>query len=559
MILKRLLIENFRPFNNTVTLNVDSAVTVLTGQNDVGKSSILHLIEVMYTGKQIIEDDVNIARHFDANIPWDQDPHVRCTAIFELRSGYQSYFHKDKIGLNPGTEILVNFSLALHKTKVEDIQQGSKSLGISVNDKLQKLPKLLYVSSDTRIGPTVHSNTNSGLEQKFLELAFGENPAPKLLKLSRPVLDSQIRAATAKINTHLNTFLPHSLGLEFAIALEAVEEESISFNIGFRDKHGGDTPIHYRGSGIQKIVSLMIELMNINVQQEQILILLDEPENSLHADAQHMFRAFLEGLAQHETIQVIYATHSPSMINSYHTRGLRLLERIQESGRATTRINNRPFDDNFVSVRTNLGITPADSLLYAPITLICEGPTEITVLPFLLKRLHDADIIGFENVPHLFSLTHIINGNGDSFDKWCRMAVSQGSKCVIFVDGDKIRRVGHLQKNGKLDGIPVIHLKDNTEFEDIVDKDTYFKALAEVVDQDISREKYTEWETTANLHEKLMFSKRIDLWLRCDFPDADYHKPTVMEKAIELAEPSEIETTEILQLVQIIDELLKQV
>jgi hypothetical protein len=323
----------------------------------------------------------------------------------------------------------------------------------------------------------------------------------------------------------------------------------------FRDKHKGRTPMHIRGAGIQKIVSLMATLIGLDLNSEHLYILFDEPENSLHADAQHMLRSFLEELATFEMVQVIYATHSTSMINTMRSHSIRLLERDNRDGKATSIINNRPISENLYPVRSSLGISPGDSLLYAPITLVVEGYTEIFGLPILLKRLYEENIEGFQQVDELLAQTHLLDGQGDSFEYKCRLAKSQGAQPLIFVDGDKNRKVEKVKE--KYPDVPIIRLKQGQEFEEIVSKDTYLNALRELIGKEFVSDDFEKWEKAANLPPQMMFSKRVERWLQDKFPDVRFDKPLVMKKALEIADLSEIDLRPFLELIENMTELLR--
>jgi len=89
-----------------------------------------------------------------------------------------------------------------------------------------------------------------------------------------------------------------------------------------------------RGAGARKLLGLMVSIAKVDSQSDQVCILYDEPESSLHADAQHILRTLLENLATKENVQVIYATHSPSMINSelietFQVNEFRILMRVK--------------------------------------------------------------------------------------------------------------------------------------------------------------------------------------------------------------------------------------
>ncbi len=301
----------------------------------------------------------------------------------------------------------------------------------------------------------------------------------------------------------------------------------------------------------------MISLTTLNLD-EYVYILMDEPENSLHADAQHLLRKILEELGKNENIQVIYATHSPSMINSVNPKGVRLLKRASINDKATTIIDNNPIKENFSPIRVSLGLTPSDSLLYAPITIITEGDTEIKCLTNLFRRFYEEKLSGFEDLDVLLPLCHFIDAQGDKFIYWCRLVKSQGCQPILFVDGDKINRVKSLQTKEDFQDIPIVTLDEKQEFEDIVSEETYFQALKETLNDEITYEAFEEWIKEAKLHEKTMFSKKVEAWLKVVYPDTYFSKAEVMQKALALADIDDINTKPFIELVSYIREAAKK-
>lgn len=561
MVLKKLVIQGYGPFAIPTVLEINSNVTVLTGQNDTGKTSILRLIQLICTtGKMTTEDNVNVNWSYDTNRPWTTDDEIYCLATFGSSSVSNKHIHSDRTDnstLDSEFEIDAKFRLApdiSEKIRREIIDVRRKTSHLA-KDKyaIKKLPTVLYLPQDDEIRSVFGVHSPNQVETFFLEHAFGENFASKLQAFRPDRRIYEIRQGNARLNQKLKEIIPITMPIEFV--LDLVDSENLQFSLALQDSYGGDTHFHLRGSGVRKIASLMAILLNKKIGSEQTLILFDEPETSLHADAQHALRTLLEKLAQLETVQVIYATHSPSMINPMRVESLRLLERqTTQDGRAISYINNKAFYDNFFPIRNSLGLSPADSLLYSPITVIVEGPTEVMSLPYLLKRLSEDEVEGFQRFNERASLIHLVDGQGDTFEFWCRLAKSQRSKPIIFVDGDKIRRVEQQKIREKHPDVPVIHFEKGIEFEQLVPKGRYFEALSQILDMVIDSEQFDKWESQQNLPLEMMFTKRIDKWLETKH-EISFSKPEVMRKAVELTDISEMHLEPIKQLVKHIEKL----
>lgn len=77
------------------------------------------------------------------------------------------------------------------------------------------------------------------------------------------------------------------------------------------------------GSGELAIVRAVIQLLAC---EKNALILLDEPETSLHPGAQKSFLAFILHLTRQKQLQVVMSTHSPTMVDLLPSQSIKLLE-----------------------------------------------------------------------------------------------------------------------------------------------------------------------------------------------------------------------------------------
>ncbi len=525
MRLQQLKINGYGPFAIEQTLEIEEDVTILTGANDVGKSAILRLIQMICDDLPNQQSDANKHRGVESGKVWNEDDGIYCEATFT------SNFHitnKDKV--MPGDVIEIRFYLTSDKiAEMIRHQRGNSNRSVIPYGEVSKYrPDIIRYSNIKEIKNQINKDSSpNATELSLLEVAFGKNPFEQLQAVEESDFHSRISDGAEKLNSFVQQILPAEMGLQFRLSADRFPK--INLHVGFKDKWGSDTPMDYRGSGVRKIMSIIAYLLNSD-KDKSTIILMDEPENSLHANSQHLLRTFLERLAENENIQVVYATHSPSMINNFRPHNIRLLRRESRDGIATTVIDNKPYGDNYLKVRTQLGITPADSLLYAPITIIVEGPTEVVCLPIILLNWFK------EDMRTLLSQIHILDGIGTGWASRCDLAVSQGANPIIFVDGDDIKKVKQAQIKNKFPDIPIITLSEGLEFEDIVPREQYFQALAEITKQDTTEEKYNEWEKNQSLHPKMMFSKRVTRWLQDEFEIFSFKKYEVMKKALDLVD-----------------------
>jgi hypothetical protein len=249
------------------------------------------------------------------------------------------------------------------------------------------------------------------------------------------------------------------------------------------------------------------------------------------------------------------------MINPFHPERIRLLTQTKsKTGYATSVLINNPSEDNLSPLRMSLGITAADSLLYAPIAIVVEGPTEAMCLQTILEHLEGNNVEVFVGIPELISEhCFILAAVGDNYPYWVALARDQGSQPVVFLDGDKARQVTRKDVQDKLNGCPVITLNARKEFEDLVPRRSYFSALQELTGQhSINEEDFDRWLGSQNEHiKKMMFSKQVERWLEetgIEFPS----KPAVMRNALSKTDMDSIEQTAFLSLVSTIKDIIAQ-
>lgn len=546
MILKSITPQHFGPFAAETTLHLDPEVTVLTGPNDAGKSLALRAIEILCTQNTIDGHEVNRDRTGEFKGKWNDDSEIACVGVFETTEAGISKKGLPK-NTKPGSTVTVQRRMNTNQGQVIEINDGKSRTNPQVP--FTNAPQVLKLPLATEVRQEINFGSMTDAESHLIRLGFG--PAFSLDQhkgLDQIARSFRIDEAQDRLNEKLRRILPVTMPLSFKLLEVGAQPELLG--IGLIDEHRGYAPLGSRGAGVRRLLNVMGALLRVNPDDGHSIVLYDEPETSLHADAQHMLRRLLESLASHPNVQVVYTTHSPAMVNTLRPQSIRILERKRVNEKAVSLFVNNAARENYTLVRSSLGVSPADSLLYAPITIIAEGSTEIQCLPLVLKKLSENGVVASETLETYLSQAHILDGEGSSFEYMCRLAKSQNAKPVVFLDGDKQADI--LKINEKHPEVPVIALSGGTEFEQIVPRAKYIQAAAEVLEDEsgsVCESAFVEWEKNASLRPSVMFSKRVERWLRDEF-DKPLYKPLVMRRAIELTDIPEIQTEPFEQLVE---------
>ena len=551
MRLRSISPRHFGPFSAPAKIKIDEQVTVFTGPNDSGKSYALQAIKLLCQKSACEERHVNIDRIGQFSGPWSEDPDVSISAEFEIT---EQAIHSRAVRGNLQAGDLVQIRFLLNKRgngyEIVGIKRGANKVantGVSI----KTLPKVVEYTADEAIGSSIELANMSPAELRVLKIGFGaEFTAATIQSLTTTSRANRVRGAEETLNEKLRSFFPKEMSHEFRLIDIGGEGKKIAVSLA--DVSRTVSPIDFRGTGVKRLLGLMGVLLNEATSSDQTIILIDEPEISLHADAQHQLRKTLEGMAKNPRIQVVYATHSPSMLNPAHPDRVRVFSRARHDDTATTKVATLTYAENFQHVRVSLGLTPSDSLLYGLVTILVEGDTEARCLGPLLEKLDTEGVSEFKGISELLEFSHFVCGGGDNISNYCKIAADQNAKPIVFLDGDKKQKAEKIRKERPF--VPVFELPAGKEFEDLVPRARYIEAVTKhlvTFGEDASKlslESFDDWTLSSNLPGQMMLSKKVDRWIFHLTSGHSYNKHEVMETAITLTPANEIEKSTLKEL-----------
>ncbi len=561
MKIKSITVSNFGPFYGEHTLELDPCVTVLTGPNDCGKTILLDALGCTVSHQPTTERRVNVTRAEQAPGTLLADQKMSAEIVFEVSA--QGIDEKAvPMNFRPGDLVTAKRALGGPTPPViSKTEREGKSAGIGGH-----APKwnVLRLPGETfrQIIPLKSANA---AEHAFMEIGLGSQFANLVGQLPRR-WDQRLRQAEDRLTKEISRILPATMMMEIRLT-DLSRQDGGTVGVNLIDATGELTGAEDRGAGVGKILSFVGPLiLALREQQSPLLILIDEPENSLHADLQHKLRTLLEEIGKNPMCQVVYATHSPSMINNMRPQAIRLLSRDKIGEFPTSKIKNDPFTQNLATVRSALGITPADSLLYAPVTVVVEGKTEVYCLPRLLQKLMEGSIAGFADVDNILDQIHFLDGEGDSVEFLVRLAKSQNAKVVVFLDGEKRLKKGEEKLASDHPKVPVIKLDAGKDVEQLVPRDIYFQAVASCCQENgesqagavIATDTFDNWLASQKQRVKdNVFGRQIQDYLKDTLAGPIPPKHKIMEKAIELCPSDKVTSDKLRQLLDNIRQALR--
>jgi predicted ATPase len=162
--------------------------------------------------------------------------------------------------------------------------------------------------------PKVEKKGMSIYNSKYLELAEPRN------------VDEDIKLQVASI-----------LSSDYdEIYFQGIRANEKSSEIGVVSRYGYTYSENNMGFGEGRLLYMVDLLEN---QPDNSLFILEEPETSLHGDAQYKFIKYLMKVASKKGHQIIFSTHSSIMLNALPPEGRKFLTRSREGVRIIDRVS----------------------------------------------------------------------------------------------------------------------------------------------------------------------------------------------------------------------------
>jgi len=172
-------------------------------------------------------------------------------------------------------------------------------------------------------------------------------------------------------------------------------------DVRLRDQiHQMTTNFSTRSSGFQWFFSFLVAFSDFS-DQENVIILLDEPGLGLHGSAQKDLLNFIEKELGNGR-QVIYSNHSPFMVNPKQLQRARLVE--DNTSKGDPDLGSKIFDEvlnvkrpeTLFPLQAALGYDIAQNLFIGPYNLIVEGPSDFLYIDLISEFLKEKEMISLD-------------------------------------------------------------------------------------------------------------------------------------------------------------------
>ena len=445
MILKEVVIENFRVYGNRRRIPIDD-LTAFIGKNDAGKSSIFDALAVFFGHPLGKIDDSDVCVHageegelrigcvfadFPDSITIDETSETTLADEYLLNGNGDLEIHKvfDFSGSSLKKPRVV--AVAEHPTagdcadllskKNADLKKIGEQAGIDEEvDRRSNvaLRKAIWAAADDLRLREVGIQLNKEEGKAIWERLSGYLPEYALFRADRPSTDEDsevqdplkvaIRQAMEEVEEALDAVKREVREKTLDVANRTIEklaefDDSLAskFRPDFKTepKWDGlfklsltgddDIPVNKRGSGVRRLILFsffMAEAERLREKREKgnIVYAVEEPETSQHPDNQRKVVEALRSVADSDGHQVMLTTHVPAIASLLPVDRVRYVRPHEGEGCEVLKADGDVLRD----VVSSLGILPDGR---ARVLVCVEGPNDLRFLERINRTLRGED------------------------------------------------------------------------------------------------------------------------------------------------------------------------
>lgn len=409
MYISSVSIENFRAFKEKTVFHFNPGVTVLIGENDCGKSTVIDAIRYVLGTTDQSWQRVELSDYHQENT----DNEIHITITFSNLTVREKAAFLECLTYTKDEEILIINWSAKYMTNVNphrtfvSVNCGRNADVAAPSAEARELLRVTYLKPLRDAQAQMRSGRGSRLAQilsSIPDLNFGEREYKEGIDITSLSLAgifdlSNQLLAEHKVIKAVNKGIGDILNTELMLNNDAVKTQITVAGDGNTDEKKiysllekldlniqKDSVSNYGnvGLGTSNLMSMACEmLLNQDNNELSTFMLIEEPEAHIHAQRQLKLIQSMQKKGENQ--QVIMTTHSPLLASVVELNNLLL---IQNRKAFSMREGETMLDSSdYKFLERYLDATKAN-LFFAKGVIIVEGPGEALLLPTLAQLLN---------------------------------------------------------------------------------------------------------------------------------------------------------------------------
>lgn len=430
MDIERIQVTNYKCFNKFELCSI-KPINIIIGKNNIGKSSILDVIEMVYRSKPIsVNGSIFLTKAMNDDLIKDAfSPNAIGGSICGNHYEYGKQFVGKNITFklgNKNNHVVSDFALYNGELPIEHISKWS---AISEKIKIQtKYTKRIL--AERNIFPEDNDS--------IMDVDSNGNGITRIITnyLNRNEYDEDL--VRVELLNKLNEIMGEDITFTEITTQQIETEFGTKWEIFLREEEKGRIALSDSGSGLKTILMVLVFTILIpDVERKSIdnyLFLFEELENNLHPSLQRRLLKYIESLTDDGAVFFL-TTHSNVSLDAYQNSGIVSIFHVQKYIEDVTVVNiTNKIQRN--SILNDLGVKASD-LLQSNGVIWVEGPSDRIYINKWLEMSGSSDVREGKDYQCVFYGGRLLsNLSLEDEDKLINL-MNINRNAIIILDSDK--------------------------------------------------------------------------------------------------------------------------
>ena len=443
MDVKKIDVINYKCFSNIHIDNI-KPINIIIGKNNIGKSSVLDIIEGIYGSRAInINTKIILTKEMDEDV---------ISRVFQKNTsggtigGNHYEFGKKYIGQD------ISFIRKPDSSNQipDDFEKYNPNLTISQIDYWSRVARLIKI--DSKVTKRISAERNIFPEDNDDNMIVDSNGNGITRIITNYLNRSKYNENLVKhdLLQNLNKIMGEDANFTEVVTQQIDSAEGTKWEIYLREEGKGRIPLSESGSGLKTILMVLVFTILIpNVEHKKIsqyIFLFEELENNLHPSLQRRLLKYIENLTE-EGALFFLTTHSNVTLDAYQNSDITNIIHLQKEESQVNLINiTNKIQKN--SILNDLGINASD-LLQSNGIIWVEGPSDRVYINNWIKIHKKANIIEGKDYQCVFYGGRLLSNLSLEDENELVNLMSVNRNAIIVLDSDKKGNNAPLNKTKK--------------------------------------------------------------------------------------------------------------
>lgn len=443
MDIKKINILNYKCFDDIEIDNI-KPINIIIGKNNIGKSSILDIIEGIY-GSRTINDNTKIIlkKEMDDSIISRVFP--KGTSGGTIGGNYYE-FGKKYIGQDISFVRKSNSSNEIP----DDFEKYNAHLPINQINHWTRVAHEIKI--EPRITKRILAERNIFPENNddSMSVDSNGNGITRIITnyLNRSKYDENL--VKNELLQKLNLIMGDDAHFTEIVTQQIESSEGTKWEIYLREEGKGRIPLSESGSGLKTILMVLVYTILIpNVEHKKIsqyIFLFEELENNLHPSLQRRLLKYIENLTSKGAL-IFLTTHSNVTLDAYQNSELVNILHLQKDNDKVILINiTNKIQKN--SILNDLGIKASD-LLQSNGIIWVEGPSDRVYINSWMRIHNNTKFTEGKDYQCVFYGGRLLSNLSLDDENELVNLMNVNRNAIIVLDSDKKRNNTPLNKTKK--------------------------------------------------------------------------------------------------------------